>query len=462
VEYRTQVTDSIAYCAILAVELDKVRAALNELGRKCGAAQVHLWMGKGARYDTVCLAHSVSITDMSDCDSLVVGVPYQDQLYYLGRGGGVEVLIVERRDARLVARRWRAKKVDWTRNFEKGPRSVLPRGADDNAEIGKNHLLQNEPIDVVYTWVASGDRKWQAKREEWAGRQNIRSESAWNDERYLDREELRYSLRSVWLYAPFVRNIFIVTAGHLPDWLNSGHHDIHVVSHDEIFPNPSALPTFNSHAIEACLHRIPGLSENFIYFNDDVFLGRESTVGTFFSKAGLIKSRFSPSSFTAATEPGASAIPTDWASYNATRLIAKDFGLFFDRKMKHVPMPMKRSLLQEIEERYPDLVQKTRFARFRSHSDVSIPSMLAHYYGIATKRAIEVENRRGEYVYADTGRSDFEAKLSAITSNDPMFVCLNVTRHSDIELDRQAALLQDFLHKRYPVASPFEVQSESK
>jgi hypothetical protein len=117
---------------------------------------------------------------------------------------------------------------------------------------------------------------------------------------------------------------------------------------------------------------------------------------------------------------------------------------------------MKRSLLQEIEKRYPGLIEKTRSSRFRAQSDLSVPSMLAHYYGIATRRAVEWDGKPGEYAYADTGRHGFESKLDAITRNEPMFVCLNVTRHSDIELDRQAVLLQDYLKRRYPVPSPFE------
>ena len=129
----------------------------------------------------------------------------------------------------------------------------------------------------------------------------------------------------------------------------------------------------------------------------------------------------------------------------------------FDRKMKHVPMPMKRCLLEEIAERYPDLVAQTRAARFRSRSELSLPSMLAHYYGVATKHAVESENIPGEYVYADTGRSDFQSKLELITEKNPTFFCLNVTRYTDIPFERQRTLLENFLRQRYPVASEFEL-----
>lgn len=46
-----------------------------------------------------------------------------------------------------------------------------------------------------------------------------------------------------------------------------------VISHEEIFQDLNNLPTFSSPAIEFNIHRIPGLSKKFIYFNDDIFLG---------------------------------------------------------------------------------------------------------------------------------------------------------------------------------------------
>ncbi|KAK3853814.1 hypothetical protein Pcinc_039664 [Petrolisthes cinctipes] len=93
--------------------------------------------------------------------------------------------------------------------------------------------------------------------------------------RFQDNEELRYSLRSVEKFAPWVRRIFLVTNGQIPHWLNLDHPRLTIVTHKDIFPNHSHLPTFSSPAIECHLHRIPGLSEHFLYLNDDVLLGQE-------------------------------------------------------------------------------------------------------------------------------------------------------------------------------------------
>uniref|UniRef100_A0A4W3IFI5 N-acetylglucosamine-1-phosphotransferase subunits alpha/beta n=1 Tax=Callorhinchus milii TaxID=7868 RepID=A0A4W3IFI5_CALMI len=93
--------------------------------------------------------------------------------------------------------------------------------------------------------------------------------------RFEDNEELRYSLRSVEKYAPWVRHIFIVTNGQIPSWLNLDNPRVTIVSHQDIFRNVSHLPTFSSPAIETHIHRIPGLSQKFIYLNDDVMFGKE-------------------------------------------------------------------------------------------------------------------------------------------------------------------------------------------
>lgn len=128
-----------------------------------------------------------------------------------------------------------------------------------------------EPIDFVYTWVNGTDeRLWQQMSQY----TNI---SDLDKNRFEYNSELLYSLRSVERYAPWVRHIYIVTNGQVPSWLNLDNPKISIVTHSDICPPhliDDALPTFSSMAIEMMLHRIPNLSDRFIYFNDDVFLGR--------------------------------------------------------------------------------------------------------------------------------------------------------------------------------------------
>ncbi|XP_027248366.1 N-acetylglucosamine-1-phosphotransferase subunits alpha/beta isoform X3 [Cricetulus griseus] len=101
--------------------------------------------------------------------------------------------------------------------------------------------------------------------------------------RFEDNEELRYSLRSIERHAPWVRNIFIVTNGQIPSWLNLDNPRVTIVTHQDIFRNLSHLPTFSSPAIESHIHRIEGLSQKFIYLNDDVMFGKDVWPDDFYS-----------------------------------------------------------------------------------------------------------------------------------------------------------------------------------
>lgn len=113
------------------------------------------------------------------------------------------------------------------------------------------------------------------------------------DNRYRDSNELLYSLRSLEKYAPWIRHVYLVTDNQVPNWLDTSNPRITVVPHEDIFPNKSHLPVFSSPSIEAHLHRIPGLSERFAYFNDDVFLGAPTWPEDFIALDGAQKVRAS-------------------------------------------------------------------------------------------------------------------------------------------------------------------------
>lgn len=103
------------------------------------------------------------------------------------------------------------------------------------------------------------------------------------EHRFADNDELKYSLRSLEKYAPWIRNVYIVTNGQKPSWLNTSHPKVKLITHEAIFANKSHLPTFSSPAIEVNLHRIKDLSTRFIYFNDDVLLGAPIWPDDFFT-----------------------------------------------------------------------------------------------------------------------------------------------------------------------------------
>ncbi|XP_031784981.1 N-acetylglucosamine-1-phosphotransferase subunits alpha/beta [Nasonia vitripennis] len=133
----------------------------------------------------------------------------------------------------------------------------------------QKQLCQHVPIDVVYTWVNGSDPQFLDNLKKYVPVTNANSAAS----RFSDKDELRYSLRSLEMYAPWVRKVYIVTNGQIPSWLDMDNPRVSLISHEDIFTNLSHLPTFSSPAIESHIHRIPGLSNKFLYFNDDVMLG---------------------------------------------------------------------------------------------------------------------------------------------------------------------------------------------
>ncbi|KAA6303644.1 MAG: Exopolysaccharide phosphotransferase CpsY [Candidatus Ordinivivax streblomastigis] len=137
-------------------------------------------------------------------------------------------------------------------------------------------------IDLVYLWVDGNDEKWLTKKNASLGKDILNTQSNCKG-RYANNDELKYSLRSVEKFAPWIRKIFIVTDNQTPDWLNLSHPKIKIIDHTEILP-PESLPCFNSVIIEYFLYKIHGLSEHFLYANDDMFFNAKSSPDFFFAK----------------------------------------------------------------------------------------------------------------------------------------------------------------------------------
>ncbi len=252
-------------------------------------------------------------------------------------------------------------------------------------------------IDIVYTWVNHRDKEWRNLFEKALASEerDCHSHPSIHDiARFYNREELFYSIKSVLTYASWVRKIFIVTNCTLPHWAQIKN-KIRKVSHEEIFQDRFFLPTFNSRAIEANLHRIKGLSEHFIYFNDDVFLCKKVTKTDFFSKNG--KPYVFPSKHNVPYRKIKGLRPVDYGILNACELLVKDFGYVPQKKLHHAPFPLKKSILCEIEERYKKPLQNTTRHRFRDNSDLPLATTLHAYYSVANDYG-ELKEHKARYI----------------------------------------------------------------
>lgn len=139
-------------------------------------------------------------------------------------------------------------------------------------------MKQTYDIDFVIPWVDGSDPAWQAEFRKYCTTDGTENTSAI---RYRDWDTLRYWFRGVERYAPWVRRIHFITWGHLPQWLDVSNPRLHIVNHRDYIPG-EYLPTFSSRPIELNVHRIEGLSERFVLFNDDTFLGHSVAPERFF------------------------------------------------------------------------------------------------------------------------------------------------------------------------------------
>lgn len=347
-------------------------------------------------------------------------------------------------------------KPDEWRHMSFGQRHLQPA---ERSQYQPPHILESTAeVDVVYTWVDDTDPWWQARKQRalttLTGEDTSFHTSAISDSRFKSHDELRYSLRSLEMYANWVRNIYIVTAGQTPKWLDLSNPRIRIVSHEEIFGQRGKLPTFNSHAIESQLHHISGLSEHFLYLNDDVFFGRSVSPDAFFSANGLSKFFVS----TAKLDRGDIRVdeaPVMTAAKNNRGLILQDFGRLVTNKLKHAPHALQVSVLSELEERYPNEIGRTSRNQFRHPEDVSLASALHHWYAFATGRAILGDIR---YFYADIARDDSPARLAYLQRNRHVDTfCLNDHNSEQADHSVQMAMLENFLSAYFPLPCSFEL-----
>ncbi len=308
------------------------------------------------------------------------------------------------------------------------------------------------PIDVVVTWVDGRDPAWnQARLDRLAGVSGTATtrESS-GRARFVSRDELRYAFRSIHLFAPWVRKIHLVTAGQVPEWLDTTHPQVTVVPHEAILP-ADALPTFNSHAIESALHRLPDLAEHFVYLNDDFFLGRPLGPEAFFSPAGLAAVWLSPNTIGLDETPDAA--PYLKAAWNNRRLLQEAFGAVVTDNLAHAPYPHRRSVLEEIERRFPREVGATERSPFRSDTDLSLLSSFAQHFGLLTGTAYVAESERA---YINISNSDLEWQLKKGLQRQQDFVCLADHHDHALDQERLDRTLADFMSAYLPVAAPWE------
>lgn len=265
------------------------------------------------------------------------------------------------------------------------------------------------PIDVVITWVDGDDISHREKRRKYASADELTNDDIGGEIRYKSVGEIRYCLASILRFAPFVRKIFIVTDNQNPqldDFIEAEFPDrtaeIVIIDHKVIFEGyESYLPVFNSLAIETMLWRIPGLSDHYVYFNDDVLLAAPVEPDDFFVGDSLVCYASKMSWHFAAFLRWAKHIGKSHKVFgfkdsmiNAAALLGRrDTFLLFD----HIPHMMIRSVFEDYFTMHPEALKINISHRFRDQVQYN-PQELCYLLAQKEGKAV-IRSNKGNYLY---------------------------------------------------------------
>ncbi|MBQ7126229.1 Stealth CR1 domain-containing protein [bacterium] len=318
--------------------------------------------------------------------------------------------------------------------------------------------MQDIKIDLVYLWVDGNDKKWQEEKITWAKKLNIQTNFYQNSScRFIDNDELKYSLRSAEMYAPWINKIFIITNGQVPSWLDINHPKIRIVNHQEIMPL-TALPTYNSQAIVSCIDNIKDLSEHYLLGNDDTFFSDYVNPRDFFDDNGnpYIKLRYQN------FEPIENLKDTYRQSIlYSIKLLKEKFNIKEDFE-KYEPLhcidSYRKSYFSECKNIFKDEYNTTAHARFRANETVQ--SMLLKLYMLHKKNCKLVINpqfkeqdslSKVENLYISLQPIEYMRRI--IKGKEPKLLCINDCSVAD---DKIRSELKIFLNELFPKVQDWE------
>ena len=334
-------------------------------------------------------------------------------------------------------------------------------------------------IDFVVLWVDSNDPKWQKDYARYSPKAKFGKDKA----RFRDHDTFRYWFRAVETYAPWVHKVFLVTNGKFPDWINRNCPKLELVEHAEYIPK-EYLPTFNSAVIETFLNRIKGLSEHFVYFNDDLFLNK-SVKPEYYFKNGLPcdtnqETCFNVPIYTKEDRFGITITqlttigllnrhfnrwktvlqsPKRWFGPHLgikgllmSCILAKQ-RLFIGFSNYHTEHAFLKSTIDEVWEKEGDFLSETS-TRFRT--DVSVNQYIFRYWQFASNRFYPMRRSRAFFflfnkgVLKDLEKTMMKEECISICLNDSVFC-------NEEDYEYLKGTLPALFEKKFPNKSSFEI-----
>ena len=336
------------------------------------------------------------------------------------------------------------------------------------------------PIDFVIPYVCGDDPVWVEKMLSFLPDDRKRDPDM--DRQYRNWDFFKYWFRGVDRFAPWVHKVFVITDHQAPDWLDHENEKLVLINHEDYIP-PEYLPVFSSHPIELNLHRIPGLSEQFVYFNDDMVLTAPVVPEDFF-RDGL------PCDFAIEQENGASdrlfshIVTNDilflnrhysrkeYISGNRKKHYSpvvptgavKNFYLSFYRRKRggflgfyynHVASSYLKTTFSEVwEEDTEGWLDETCSHRFRSSDDVNQYVFKQHQYVRGLYSPYNWHKKSKFIKLRDGENGTLTEAAAAIGSGNYKLICLNDSYVHDFQTAK--SVINDALSALFPDPCSFE------
>ncbi len=330
-----------------------------------------------------------------------------------------------------------------------------------------------DKIDFVMIWVDGGDQEWRKEKNKYAG---LPDEAINGEIRFRDWDNLKYWFRGVEKFAPWVNNVYFVTCGHYPKWLNLNCPKLKFVKHSDFIPE-KYLPTFSSHTIELNLHRIEGLSEKFVYFNDDIFLTNSVKKEDFFINnlpLRKVDEFILPGVDTLMSYLQLTNMLTIKNHFNKQEVLKNTFGKFFSYKNglkpnlrkicvlpfknfsgfqdPHISSPMLKSTFEEIWDVENELLDKVSQDKFRQ--PIAVNQYLFKMWDICTGKYMPTNYKNSKYITMT--EENTEIATSYIKNQKYIQMCLNDV-DSSINFEKMKSEINSAFQSILPEKSEFEL-----
>ena len=267
---------------------------------------------------------------------------------------------------------------------------ILPKILRPISKQMTNQLKSNFDIDAVILWVDGSDENHIQKLSQYVENKSLLDKKGFLT-RYLQVDEIEYCVKSIQRFAPYVRNIYIITDNQIPSFLknqsdNSEFENVKIIDHKVIFEGfEQYLPTFNCYPIETMMSRIPDLAEHFIYFNDDMFIVKETKPSDFFTANGYPVLRGKWTNFDTncfkeflrkigVKKRRISKVTYKKSQENSARMLGMNRYL----KVSHTPFPMRKSTFNDYLDQNTEIMVNSIKHRFRDASHFMIQLHAAH------------------------------------------------------------------------------------